>query len=522
MKPFRLFTVFYCFPPLCCVFVLLGQNPEVAAHHVLQVHAAVPWEFTANATATGPVRSVFPLLLTSALPLAAVHALTAPNRPSHALLLAAPRLWVFVLSLLHDVGVRRLASAHGVAPRAACTLLAVSWPAMALFTRPLSNTLEAFLVTAVMWLSTAAVPATRREKATALGARLRPPLPLTPSAVAVGALVAAGTFTRFTFPLFVAPALLPLAAFIVQSARWGAIAAAAFAAAVTAVALAAGDAWFFGVALRRGWIPTLWTPFNAAMYNADAAQLATHGVHPWWHHFAVNMPFMWAACLAFAVLGFSCVGRQPMRSGVLLGAVAVPIVALSAVCHKEARFLLPLGAPLAVLGAPGFAAARRWLVATWAILNVVVAAFMGAAHQAGVVPAIATVAAVSDNPALCGWSRVGAGAPGAPTAPTVAVFVQTYPPPLHLAAWPLSAPAPLAVIPAASVAAAVAATAPGGASAPAVVVVVAPGALRDEVRTAAHEQGWHHTLPVVIWPHFSGELHNPSLTMDVHCWKVGA
>jgi hypothetical protein len=45
-------------------------------------------------------------------------------------------------------------------------------------------------------------------------------------------------------------------------------------------------------------------PMNALRYNADAALVATHGVHPAWTHAMVHLPLLWGSVLvpALAIL----------------------------------------------------------------------------------------------------------------------------------------------------------------------------------------------------------------------------
>ena len=199
-------------------------------------------------------------------------------------------------------------------------------------------------------------------------------------------------------------------------------------------------------------------------YNAQAANLAQHGLHPRALHAAVNAPMLFApllppaAAAAIAALRTlarapSALSRTPLQppsaaatAVALACCVIVPLAALSAAPHQEPRFLLPLLLPLASLGGAAALASRRRVVA-FVAFNASLALFWGGTHQAGVLPAAAAASQLASR-----WpesTRVPMPMSGAlaalhasPLAPRScaageaprceALFWRTYPPPAAL------------------------------------------------------------------------------------------
>ena len=227
-------------------------------------------------------------------------------------------------------------------------------------------------------------------------------------------------------------------------------------------------------------------PLNALKYNLQHDNLALHGIHPRVTHALVNLPLLFgplallvyyraaravwrtlstaaqrgggpalaAAAAAAAATGgntaASCrsplARRRQRRDGddssggaereqraLLVATVLGGVALLSAAPHQEARFLLPLLAPLAVLGGPwlglaalvGGAPRRPWRAVGWLLFNGALLAVLGVAHQGGVVRALAH--AHDAAPALLGGASTLAPS-------TVLLFAGTYTPPAHLLA----------------------------------------------------------------------------------------
>ena len=121
------------------------------------------------------------------------------------------------------------------------------------------------------------------------------------------------------------------------------------------------------------------TPLNNLMYNMSPANLAEHGLHPWYQHLLANLPLLIGPA---AVLIFI----QPLFSLRLYSAISGVFV-LSLFQHQEARFLLP-AIPL-ILSSVQLPRNPRLLntwVALWIAFNTVLGILMGVYHQGGIVP----------------------------------------------------------------------------------------------------------------------------------------
>ena len=180
-------------------------------------------------------------------------------------------------------------------------------------------------------------------------------------------------------------------------------------------------------------------PANAFLYNADAANLATHGIHPRATHALLNAPLAFGPTALFAYAALAGATRKTARAALERGFLFLrrgggarrregsngrggggvkspgggssssdtlrrardaraslawsfwlPLLVLSAAPHQELRFLLPALVPLSALhGASALKTNAR--VLAWAAFNLAAVAVFGAAHQAGVAPAVAAI-----------------------------------------------------------------------------------------------------------------------------------
>jgi GPI mannosyltransferase 4 len=121
------------------------------------------------------------------------------------------------------------------------------------------------------------------------------------------------------------------------------------------------------------------TPFNNFQYNISPANLAQHGLHPWYQHLMINIPMLLgpAALLLFT---------QPHLSLRLYSAIS-GIFVLSVFQHQEARFLLPtVPLILSSVQLPRNRSVLRVWAGIWIIFNVIFGVLMGIYHQGGIVP----------------------------------------------------------------------------------------------------------------------------------------
>jgi phosphatidylinositol glycan class Z len=121
----------------------------------------------------------------------------------------------------------------------------------------------------------------------------------------------------------------------------------------------------------------IFTPFSNFLYNLDPTNLASHGLHPFYTHFLLNLPQLLGP--AILLLPFT----NPSSS--LFWSAITGTACLSAFQHQEARFLLPaVPLLLASLRIPK-RLARVW-TASWILFNIIAGILFGIYHQGGVVP----------------------------------------------------------------------------------------------------------------------------------------
>eukprot|EP01105_Mastigella_eilhardi_P001913 TRINITY_DN1233_c0_g1_i1.p1 TRINITY_DN1233_c0_g1~~TRINITY_DN1233_c0_g1_i1.p1 ORF type:complete len:592 (+),score=128.51 TRINITY_DN1233_c0_g1_i1:121-1776(+) len=410
------------------------QAPEITAGAVFGLeHTVTPWEWDP----AFPCRTIVIPAITTGLPFVALREVGRLLMGDTAwavttrTLLYAPRLWMFCLSLLSDCAISLICRRHPRSfPLWPCLVCyASAWPVLLLSSRPLSNTAESILFSIALWavltLDSAA-----------------PTLALF-KCFAAGVLAGAGMFCRPTFAFF--SCLLPFYVLHVcgfsvftwklhltwtnvrRVVQWAATAAVGVAAAC--FCFVAGDSYFFaGYGKLFEWPPVL-TPLNFARYNANASNLAQHGLHPRYTHALVNLPLMFGpAALAVASAVASWLWSAKSRSAAmtverlaLCACVASGLALLSFVPHQEPRFLAPLAMPLALAAAPAFARAGALRRTSWIALAVAPALYFGLLHQAGIVPAIAHVDAAQNALQQL-----------LPDAHTDVIFFHTYMPPRHL------------------------------------------------------------------------------------------
>lgn len=126
------------------------------------------------------------------------------------------------------------------------------------------------------------------------------------------------------------------------------------------------------------------TPLNSLFYNADPENLATHGLHPHYQHFLVNLPQLLGP--VYVVLIISLFSQVRLSSHLAnkraISAISGTMI-LSIFPHQEPRFLIPC-VPL-LLTCVRVPKSRTFL-AIWIIFNAILGFLFGVYHQGGVVP----------------------------------------------------------------------------------------------------------------------------------------
>ncbi len=188
-----------------------------------------------------------------------------------------------------------------------------------------------------------------------------------------------GVFNRITFPAYL---LIPLAqlphGLYLQPLRIPVMIVAGLL--TTAVAITMDTEFYSGYRphLRDLFNTAVFTPLNNLTYNADAANLAKHGLHPLWQHFIANLPQLLGPVFPLILVS--------SRRNVLFWSAIVGTTALSCFPHQEPRFLLP-AIPLLLASVQIPKVGKRYWIAIWAIFNVLAGVLFGIYHQGGVVPA---------------------------------------------------------------------------------------------------------------------------------------
>ena len=211
----------------------------------------------------------------------------------------------------------------------------------------------------------------------------------------LGFLGVLGVFNRITFPAFlIVPALELIPHLLNKPVRIAIIlSAAAF---TTLIAVAMDTEHYTGrrLHLRQIISTAVFTPWNNAAYNLDSANLAQHGLHPYYQHFLANLPQLLGP--AVPLLLFSC------RRDTLFWSGITGIALLSCFQHQEARFLLP-AVPLILASVKLPTRFTRAWVGIWIACNVLAGIVFGSYHQAGVVPVQTWVSQQPDVTRVLWW-----------------------------------------------------------------------------------------------------------------------
>eukprot|EP01119_Soliformovum_irregulare_P023944 TRINITY_DN8473_c0_g1_i1.p1 TRINITY_DN8473_c0_g1~~TRINITY_DN8473_c0_g1_i1.p1 ORF type:complete len:522 (+),score=48.31 TRINITY_DN8473_c0_g1_i1:49-1614(+) len=393
------------------------QSPEVMAHDVFGWKVLIPWEFSPS----NPCRSFLPPWIFSGIPFSLLEVLGVPLNT--AILLTAPRIFVFLCSLIVDFCLLRVAKTYKLDGSAMIACFSTSWPVLIFFTRTFSNTLEAMLLAICLTIS--------------LTTDWINPKPHTQGSW-LGMFLCLGFFTRFTLPFF----FLPMVFYVAYASAdywpnfWRNGFSVAIAFILSYVAMAIMDSLYFGtLRLSCGGHPisrvseffpailkplSSWgyhgylvlTPMNALHYNIQHHNLAEHGLHSRATHILANAPLLFGPLyILFPVVLYrhwysKALPRTHLMS--LSACVLTALFFLSMAPHQEPRFLLPLIFPLVVLGADLFFGKKsyRGLTLIWLLFNAALALFYGGVHQAGVVRSLNYIdkrISTQGNPILFYW-----------------------------------------------------------------------------------------------------------------------
>ncbi|KAJ5466703.1 GPI mannosyltransferase 4 [Penicillium diatomitis] len=380
------------------------QGPEIFAGEVFAYPSKRPWEFTAD----HPIRSVFPLWPIYEVPMSLMqwfYSETNRGSPPPALVYYVLRGVMFLLSfVLEDWAVYELVPSPQHR-RATVVLVASSYVTWTYQTHTFSNSLETLLVAWGLVLIRRLLENKQRSSWF--------------SYAVFSFITVAGVFNRITFPAFLLVPGVQLLPYFKRKPS-SLVAIIGFGAIFASFAIINDTLFYRSSASFLSSIrhPVI-TPLNNLLYNSDTSNLATHGLHPRYQHFAANLTQLLGP--AYIVMIFS-VFRKPsiptwLRNARATSALSATLL-LSIFPHQEPRFLIPC-VPL-ILSCIRIRRSRIFL-AVWVVFNVAMGFLMGVYHQGGVVPAqLAMRNIISTNTA----------AQGIKTNPVTSVFWwKTYSPP---------------------------------------------------------------------------------------------
>lgn len=344
-------------------------------------------------------------------------------------LVTLPRLSMTLVSFISDYFIYKICLNQNTRPWSTLKIWASSHVTLVFLSRTFSNSCELVLFAALLYFVSSSMKLTDRfvrreleleeqyrkaanalERVNIVRMQKKIPLHKYNHSCWIGAIFALGVFNRPTFMLY---ALVPIFFWMQRGMFLKKVGLTEFhhrmsslipTFAFTCAILVFCDTFFY---YNRS--STIWdlklskdvvvTPLNFLAYNMDRSNLASHGLHPWYLHSAVNVP------LLFNVLGLGglyLVSRalvllvsSPWSSkpdlfnfhGLLVFSFAFPLAALSLTPHQEPRFLLPLLVPLVLLLGPFIVRRQgptaRALRSIWYAGNAVCLLFFGFFHQGG-------------------------------------------------------------------------------------------------------------------------------------------
>ncbi|XP_053646819.2 GPI mannosyltransferase 4 isoform X1 [Cherax quadricarinatus] len=413
------------------------QSVQVMARDVLNIDAKKPWEFSTE----DPIRSVTFSALVS-LPYFFMK-YSAPfftyflgydlQTPYN--LLIAPRIFMTFLSFIADYSIYRIARMCYLKPWSCVEVFASSYIMLVYATRTFSNTMELILMSVLLWrVCESMVDSTKiirkqtilqdlYETAESLKDKVKlvrmksklPPYNYVDSAV-ISVVITYGAFVR---PTFVVYSFIPVAFWLQRGVVTKEVDFSYFnlrclsllpGVVVTFIACVLADSFYYGSLTFTElvyWNVTgrsfIVTPINFLLYNSQENNLASHGIHPYYLHLAVNLPILhgilgllglWSVSkysASFITNNFTKKPKIFSMATMLLSSFILPVLVLSAIPHQEPRFLLPTLLPLVLLHSDDVLLSGRKIKAfkhfcflMWHIWNILCVIFFGFLHQGGV------------------------------------------------------------------------------------------------------------------------------------------
>lgn len=169
------------------------------------------------------------------------------------------------------------------------------------------------------------------------------------------------------------------------------------------------------------------TPLNNLVYNSKTSNLATHGLHPRYQHFLVNLPQLLGPAFVILIISlFTRSGISRLSNKRAVSAISGTMI-LSIFPHQELRFLIPCVPLLLTCIQP---LRSRPFLAAWIVFNAALGFLMGIYHQGGVVPTQLEIPAIVS--ASLATKQDGQFAGPALEGTATVFWWKTYSPPLWL------------------------------------------------------------------------------------------
>ncbi|XP_011634507.1 GPI mannosyltransferase 4 isoform X1 [Pogonomyrmex barbatus] len=432
------------------------QSIEVISGDHFDIDVYKSWEFNA----TFPIRSIFIPQLVVGLPYAILKRLSpytfhflglSLKRPYFFVLF--PRLFMCAFSFLSDYFLYKICYMYGQNYRVRLVTYASSYVMLTYATRTLSNSIELVLTAALLYFVSRCMVYSEKvvlqndylskkynEATTAVERvkyyKLRALLPSHSlnDCFVLATITVIGIFNR---PTFIAFAFVPIFFWLQRGLNSKSVDFKDFHIRIIVFILCGLptilffiliDSFYFGYLtigeigqLEIGIDNFVVTPVNFLKYNVKEENLKSHGLHPRFLHFLVNIPLLFnvlgiIGLLTFMKMIYSGLKAQWLHLprlqsivGLMTFTFIVPVALLSLFPHQEPRFIIPVLLPLVFLHAPELSqvpcldVVRRYndenneshssvelkrfkskKLVVWYIINLLLTFFYAFMHQGGV------------------------------------------------------------------------------------------------------------------------------------------
>jgi len=425
------------------------QSIEVTIGDVFNLEVERTWEFNA----TTPLRSPTIPFLLYGLPLYTLkllnfglHEYFQINLLGNVIIGLVPKLVLLLLSFSVDFLVYQVCRLYKHSYNQCLSTLASSYIMLVLSTRTFSNTVELVLTSMLVYLVAHCMRRSDetvylqelvqdkyskaenvRDRVEIQKKRKKIPAHDFKYVVPIGILVAVGIFNRPTFMFYAfAPLFFWFQRNIANHSMFTPFQTFNFRVCLllpvvvaTSCVLVVSDSFYYGsLTPLKVWHLNFTyddfkiAPFNFIMYNAVPGNIVSHGEHPRYTHFLVNLPMLLGPLAPIFlvtvlnwildVLYLPWKSKPGMRTvyALTLWSSLLPVAALSVVKHQEARFLLPLLPTIVLMCAHKLrfkVFGRKPLLSTWYVFNILAALWFGFVHQAGVLPAQKFISGVKQD-----------------------------------------------------------------------------------------------------------------------------